>query len=194
MSKPESAYADTAKSYEFSAQYLKWFEPLARGEPIIAIIYEPHSRGAGRQAFVGWASISSAPRRSARTTAGGRALWEVVYDDYVHEFATPVRRDIAGEPIEGWLRDVAVEHRDIRTSGRSVRALDDVELGFGAQDATLVYPERIEHIAESLVADRPGDWCPPWSGHRDSGRESSRRTNSGARLRSSARGRCLKVG
>src|SRR5664279_2802591 len=120
MSKPESGYADTATSYEFPAQYLRWFEPLARGEPIIAIIYEPYSRGAGRQAFVGWASISAAPKLSTRKTPDGRALWVVFYDDYLHEFA-PVRRDIAGEPIEGWLREVAVEHRDIRTSGRSVR-------------------------------------------------------------------------
>lgn len=161
MSKPQSAYADTSTSYEFPAQYLKWFEPLSRGEPIIAILYEPHSRGSGRQAFVGWASISKPPTRSLRNTSSGRPLWEVVYDDRVHEFGAPVRRDIAGEPIEGWLRAVTAEHRDIRTSGRSVRPLDDVDLarilqlGFGgAQDATLLYPERPEHLAESLVADR----------------------------------------
>jgi putative restriction endonuclease len=161
MSKPESAYADTATSYEFPAQYLRAFEPLGRGEPMIAIIYEPHSRGAGRQAFVGWASISHPPERSARKTPDGRPLWEVLYDDRVHEFATPVRRDIAGEPIEGWLRAVTAEHRDIRTSGRSVRPLDDVdltrilELGFaGSQDATLLYPERAIHAIESLEVDR----------------------------------------
>jgi putative restriction endonuclease len=161
MSKPESAYADTATSYEFPAQYLKWFEQLARGEPMIAIIYEPYSRGAGRQAFVGWASISSPPKRSVRNTETGRPLWEVAYDDRVHEFAMPVRRDIAGEPIEGWLRVVSAEHRDIRTSGRSVRLLDDedltriLQLGFaGDQDATLLYPVRPAHLAESLVADR----------------------------------------
>ena len=161
MSKPESAYADTATSYEFPAQYLKWFAPLERGEPMIAIVYEPFARGAGRQAFVGWASISKPPRRSARVTAVGRPLWEVAYDDRMHEFAMPVRRDIAGEPIEAWLRVVPAEHRDIRTSGRSVRQLDDVDLatilrlGFGgAQDSPLLYPERDAHAAESLVADR----------------------------------------
>jgi putative restriction endonuclease len=161
MSKRDSGYADTSTSYEFPTQYLTSFAPLDRGEPIIAVIYEPHSRGTGRQAFVGWASISSPPRRSLRTTEGGRALWEVLYDDYVHEFATPVRRDIAGEPIEGWLREVAIENRDIRTSGRSVRPLDDADLARilqlafgGSQDSTIIYPERPAHLAESLVADR----------------------------------------
>ena len=37
MSKPESAYADTATSYEFPAQYLRWFEPLGRGELMNAV-------------------------------------------------------------------------------------------------------------------------------------------------------------
>jgi len=163
MSKPDSAYADTATSYEFPVRYLKWFEPLEQGEPMIAIIYEPLAGGTGRQAFVGWASIASPPRRSARKTAGGFPLWEVVYDSRMHEFDNPVRRDISGQPIEGWLREVPAKHRDIRTSGRSVRALTDddlatiLRLGFADAPTPLLYPERHDHASESsesLVAER----------------------------------------
>jgi len=158
MSKPESAYADTATSYEFPAQYLKWFEPLERGEPVIAIIYEPLARGAGRQAFVGWAFISHQPRRSVRTGSDGRPLWEVTYEGRMHEFDTPVRRDISGQPIEAWLRDVPTEHRDIRTSGRSVRALADDDLATILQLAGVppptLYPVRDNRASESLVAER----------------------------------------
>lgn len=160
MSKPDSAYADTATSYEFPAQYLKWFEPLDRAEPIIAVIYEPLAHGAGRQAFVGWASIANRPGRSLRTGPGGRPLWEVAYAGRMHEFDHPVPRDVAGQPIEAWLRDVPAEHRDIRTSGRSVRALtgDDLatilRLGFAGASSPLLYPERGEHLSESVVAER----------------------------------------
>jgi len=158
MSKPDSAYADTATSYEFPAQYLKWFEPLEHGEQVIAIIYEPLARGAGRQAFVGWASITYLPRHSARTGSDRRPLWEVVYDGRMHEFDTPVRRDISGEPIEGWLREVPAEHRDIRTSGRSVRPLADEDLTtilrFAGVPTPTVYPMRDEDVSESLVAER----------------------------------------
>jgi putative restriction endonuclease len=160
MSKPQSQYADTSTSYEFPAQYLKWFAPLDSGEPIIAIVYEPNSQGRGRQAFVGWASITTPPERSPRTTSTGRPLWEVRYDDRVHEFAAPVRRDIAGEPLEAWLRDVPTEHRDIRTSGRSVRPLNDddlaqiLRLGLGDVQDSVVYPDRSEHAIGVLVAER----------------------------------------
>lgn len=158
MSKPDSAYADTATSYEFPAQYLKWFEPLARGEPLIAIIYEPLARGSGRQAFVGWASITRQPRRSDRTGSDGRPLWEVVYDGWMHEFDTPVRRDISGQPIEGWLREVPAEHRDIRTSGRSVRPLADDDLAtilrFAGVPTPTLYPMRDEDAPNSFLAER----------------------------------------
>lgn len=161
MSKQQSGYADTPSSYEFPPRYLKWFEPLSRGEPMLAILYEPRDGGQGRQAFVGWASISSPPRLSPRKGTGGQPLWEVAYSDYVHEFASPVRRDIAGEPIEAWLRAVPQEHRDIRTSGMSVRPLSDhdlstiLRLGFSdADDMAFVYPEQVIERPALPVAER----------------------------------------
>lgn len=160
MSKQGSGYADTPSSYEFPSRYLKWFAPLEHGEPILAIIYEPRSGGEGRQAFVGWASIASPPRPSRRTGRDGQPLWEVTYTDYLHEFTSPVRRDIAGEPIEAWLRAVRPEHRDIRTSGASVRPLSDqdvgtiLRLGFtDSDDLAFMYPEPTD-VASVSVAER----------------------------------------
>ncbi len=160
MSKPDSGYADTATSYEFPVRYLKWFEPLERGEPLIAIIYEPLAGGLGRQGFIGWASLSSPPIRSIRVTESGAPLWEVRYDDRVHEFGQPVPRDVGGEPIEGWLKEVSPEHRDINTSGRSVRRLEDADLATilllsgSATTEPVVYPERSEHVEGALIAER----------------------------------------
>jgi putative restriction endonuclease len=160
MSKPVSAYADTATSYEFPSRYLKWFEPLERGEPMIAVIYEPAASGRGRQAFIGWASLSQPPQRSPRSTESGAPLWEVRYDDRVYEFPHPVPRDVGGEPIEAWLRLVPAQHRAINTSGRSVRELADRDLATilmladANVEAPILYPERGEPGTQLLVAER----------------------------------------
>jgi putative restriction endonuclease len=160
MSKPESLYADTQTSYEYPAQYRGFFEPLDQGEPMLAIIYEPGAKGAGRMAYVGWAALSQPPTLSPRTTDSGRPLWEVRYVDRVQEFPTPVARDVRGEPLEGWLRMIAPEHRSVRTSGASVRALtvDDaqriLELGHAGELAFQAYPNAEHTNAADLVTER----------------------------------------
>ena len=66
-----SNYADSPDSYEFPPQYLTFFEPLTRGEPVVAVIYEPRGdRNEGRMAYVGWATLASAPIDSFVARAG----------------------------------------------------------------------------------------------------------------------------
>jgi putative restriction endonuclease len=159
VSKPESAYADTQTSYEYPAQYRQYFEPLQGGEPMLAIIYEPLARGAGRMAYVGWAALRSQPSRSPRRTEAGRPLWEVRYVDRVQEFPNPVPRDLFGEPIEGWLRAIEPAMRAVRTSGASVRPItfEDarriLELGHAGELPAIDYPT-VEVAPEALVAER----------------------------------------
>ena len=161
VSKPESVYADTQTSYEYPAQYRRFFEPLERGEPMLAIIYEPLARGAGRMAYVGWAALRQPARLSPRRTDGGRPLWEVQYVDRVQEFPNPVPRDPFGEPIEQWLRMIEPGNRAVRTSGASVRALtfDDarriLELGHAGELPAVDYPSlELDADHETLVAER----------------------------------------
>jgi putative restriction endonuclease len=160
MSKPDSLYADTQTSYEYPAQYRRSFEPLVQGEPMLAVIYEPGAHGAGRMAYVGWAALNSPPTLSPRTTERGRPLWEVRYVDRVQDFPIPVARDIRGEPLEDWLRPIPPEHRSVRTSGASVRALtvDDaqriLELGHAGELALGAYPQGAHADSGDLVAER----------------------------------------
>ena len=126
-SKPDSPYADTATSYEYPTRYQRSFEPLIAGEPMIAIIYEPRSDGAGRMAYVGWAALRGAPVRSPRLGKSGQPLWEVHYIDRVQDFTHPVPRDYLGEPIERWLRDLPPGNRNVLSSGASVRWLEEEE-------------------------------------------------------------------
>lgn len=161
-SRPESPYADTPTSYEYPARYRRYFAPLDSGEPMLAIIYEPHSGGRGRMAYVGWAALRERPTPSVRTLADGSPLWEVKYVGRVEEFPNPVPRDQAGEPLEGWLRAIAREHRSIRSSGASVRELPEAEAGLiltlghaGQLESSLEYPMAGDvRDAPELVADR----------------------------------------
>jgi len=170
-SKPDSPYADTAMSYEYPARYRRFFEPLANGEPMIAIIYEPRSGGHGRMSYVGWAALRSAPVASARRTERGQPLWEVHYVDRVQELPNPVPRDYLGEPLERWLRDFPPENRNIVSSGASVRWLEEeevrliLELGHAGQltvtseypveapDAGLLVAERTRRVIDAVVRD-----------------------------------------
>jgi len=43
-----SQYEDGPDSYEFQSRYLRFFEPLTRGEPLFAVIYEPRGETRGR--------------------------------------------------------------------------------------------------------------------------------------------------
>lgn len=170
-SKRDSPYADTPSKYEYPSRYQRFFEPLQAGEPMIAIIYEPRSGGAGRMSYVGWAALSGAPVRSPRLTETGRPLWEVHYVDRVQEFPNPIHRDYLGEPIERWLRDMAPKNRNVLSSGASVRSLEEdegrliLELGHAGQlgvsdnysapvgDAGLLVAERTRRVVDAVVRD-----------------------------------------
>lgn len=161
MSKPETLYGDTPTSYTYPARYRRFFEPLERGEPAIAIIYEPLGRGAvkGRRAYVGWAALGAAPRLSSLTGERGEPLWTVTYVDRMQEFDNPVPRDPFGEPIEAWLRSMAPSDRDLRTSGASVRFTSEQEarqildLGYAGQLGATDYAQQGSDQATALVAE-----------------------------------------
>lgn len=122
-SKPDSQYADTPTSYEYPARYRRFFEPLEAGQPMIAIIYEPRSGGRGRMSYVGWAALRGAPVQSRRVTAKGQPLYVVHYADRAQEFPNPVPRDYLGQPLERWLQEIDPAHRNVLSSGASVRFL-----------------------------------------------------------------------
>ena len=127
-----SNYADSPDGYEFPPQYLKWFEPLSRSEPIVAVIYEPRGdRGEGRMAYVGWAVLDSPAVDTGKRNSRRQPLYRVAYRDRYREFDRVVPREATGEPIETWLR--ALERgrpRNVATFGRAVRPLteDDLQL------------------------------------------------------------------
>ncbi len=124
---PGNDYADSPATYTFPQRYRKHFDPLAQGEPIFAVIYEPRANG-GRMAYVGWATITAPPRPKDGGGASG-TWWEVSYTDGIHEFARVVPREVDGEPVEGWLRALPRgRERNIATLGRAVRDLDDDDL------------------------------------------------------------------
>ena len=156
MSAPETRYGDTPRSYQYPAQYRRYLEPLATGEATFAVIYEPRGRGAtrGRQAYVGWAALKSPPLMSPEVGTRGERLWVVQYLDRMQEFPHPVPRDPFGEPLEGWLRDVEPRHRDIRTSGASVRFIAEdevrriIELGYAADIGQMPF-----EVAEDASVD-----------------------------------------
>jgi len=158
-SKPDSPYADTATSYEYPSRYRRYFAPLAAGEPMIAIIYEPRSGGRGRMSYVGWAALRGEPLLSPRLTTAGQPLWEVHYVDRVQEFPNPVPRDYLGQPIEQWLRDIDPANRNVLSSGASVRFVREeegqliLELGHAGQLGLTEYPDG-EGPTETLVAER----------------------------------------
>jgi len=170
-SKPDSPYADTALSYEYPSRYRRFFEPLASGEPMLAIIYEPRSGGRGRMSYVGWAALRGAPVLSPRTTENGQPLWEVHYVDRVQDLPNPVPRDYLGEPLEKWLRELPPENRNVVSSGASVRWLEEdegrliLELGHAGQLATspdyaieatdgeVLVAERTRRVIDAVVRD-----------------------------------------
>ncbi len=187
-SKRDSPYDDTSSKYEYPSRYQRFFEPLQAGEPMIAIIYEPRSGGSGRMSYVGWAALHGAPVRSPRLTESGRPLWEVHYVDRVQEFPNPIHRDYLGEPLERWLRDMAVENRNVLSSGASVRWLEEdegrliLELGHAGQlgvSATIRSPTM--SMASFLSPSGPGASWMPWSAMPDSVARSWQRMSSSVR-------------
>lgn len=125
-----SNYADSPDSYEFPPQYLRLFEPLTRGEQMVAVIYEPRGdRNEGRVAYVGWAMLQSPPVDTGRRTARGQVLYRVGYADRYREFDRIVPREATGEPVETWLRPLQRGRaRNVATFGRAVRPLIETDL------------------------------------------------------------------
>jgi putative restriction endonuclease len=138
---------------------------------MIAIIYEPRSGGRGRMSYVGWAALRGVPVRSPRLTESGQPLWEVHYVDRVQELPNPVQRDYLGEPLERWLREMPLEHRNVVSSGASVRWLEEdegrliLELGhagqlgvsseylIGPSDEEVLVAERTRRVIDAVVRD-----------------------------------------
>lgn len=140
-----SSYADSPDSYEFPPQYLRFFEPLTRGEPMAAVIYEPRGdRNEGRVAYVGWALLQSAPVDSGRRNTRGQVLYRVGYADRYREFDRVVPREATGDPVETWLRPLQRgRERNVATFGRAVRPLIDTDLQL---IMSLGFPNGVERV------------------------------------------------
>ena len=153
-----SEYEDSPTSYEFPGRYLRHFEPLSLGEPMVAVIYEPRGEGSGRMAYVGWASIETPPVPSNRRSRRGEPLWIVSYTGRYRDFDRPVPRSLGGEPVEAWLRDIqAGRPRNVATVGRAVRPLSPEDLetifrfGFASDlDVEVIYPTVDSHVTPEL--------------------------------------------
>ena len=140
-----SDYADSPDSYEFPPQYLRLFEPLSRGEPLVAVIYEPRGdRNEGRVAYVGLATLESPPVDSGRRNARGQVLHRVAYADRYREFDRVVPREATGEPVETWLRPLQRgRERNVATFGRAVRPLIETDLQL---IMSLGFPNGVERL------------------------------------------------
>lgn len=157
-----SSYTDSPDSYEFPPQYLRFFEPLSRGEPIVAVIYEPRgNRNEGRVAYVGWTLLREPPALSGRRNTRGQTLYRVKYADRYREFDRIVPREATGMPVETWLRGLERGRaRNVATVGRAVRPLVEADLqlimslGFpnGVERSNLELP--VEHaFAEAITTE-----------------------------------------
>ena len=138
MSPSSSAYDDRLTSYQFPVRYLPFFDPLTEGAEMLAIIYEPRGNPLiGRVAYVGWATIKGLP---SAESIDGKIRYRVEFTEPIHEFKWPVPREIAGVPIERWLRKFPKGRtRNTATRGRAVRsiAVEEIEeiLRIGAPDS-----------------------------------------------------------
>jgi putative restriction endonuclease len=169
-SKADSEYDDTSTSYEFPSRYLKIFEPLSHGEPVLAVIYEP---GPGRRRYVGYARISQPPRLTGTRSNSGQRKWAVDYVDGYQPFPRPVPALNGGVPLEAWLTAIRPDQRGIASRGNAVRRIEieDAErivaIALGEERAgELVYPlptdvldppelarERVERLTRTLERD-----------------------------------------
>lgn len=164
-----SVYADTLGAYEFPRRYLRFLAGATHAEPILAVIYEPRGDdNSGRMAYVGWAWITQPPVPAGRKTKSGEDLFVVTYDGGVNWFPHDARREIGGEPLEGWLQTKPRGRlRNVATFGRAIRPITPVDVvrifGAGGQDIgaleiadrELRYPDRSEHVSPlQLAAER----------------------------------------
>ena len=164
-----SVYADTLGGYEFPRRYLRFLAGATHTEPILAVIYEPRGDdNSGRMAYVGWAWITQPPVPAGRKTKSGEDLFVITYDGGLNWFPHDARREIGGEPLEGWLQAKPRGRlRNVATFGRAIRTITPVDVvrifGAGGQDIgaleiadrELRYPERSEHASPlQLAAER----------------------------------------
>jgi putative restriction endonuclease len=164
-----SVYADTQGAYEFPRRYLRFLESASHASPILAVIYEPRGDdNSGRMAYVGWTWITQPPTPAGRKTKSGEDLFLVTYDGGISWFPHDARREIGGEPLEGWLQAKPRGRlRNVATFGRAIRPITatDVVRIFAAggqdigaletADRELDYPERADHVSPmQLAAER----------------------------------------
>jgi putative restriction endonuclease len=122
-----SQYEDTPSAYEFPERYLRHFASVVANLPVQAVIYEPRGdNNRGQMAYVGLTIISRPPVSTGRRSKNGERLWRVEYDSSAIPFTKPVPREVFGEPVEGWLRDLPRGRaRNVATFGRAVRPISD---------------------------------------------------------------------
>jgi putative restriction endonuclease len=155
-----SQYDDTPSSYEFPTRYLRFFEPLNRGELVHAVLYEPRGdTGHGRMAYVGLATISRPPEPTGRRSNNGEQLWRVAYDEPAAPFGNAIPREVMGLPLEALLRGLPRgRERNVATFGRAIRPIDDddfrriLELGNAPLLETTMYPIAGDHAVPLTAA------------------------------------------
>jgi putative restriction endonuclease len=158
----DNLYGDTSDTYSFPKQYLKHFEPLERGETIVALLYEPR-RGKGRESYVAWATLHAAPEPDPTNLE----WWRVHYDGKVQPFPHLVPRIDEGYAFEALLRDTPRISHGAVLQGRSVREIAVSDLvsifrhaGLGAftwEDTILTdeaITERQRRVVHTLVRER----------------------------------------
>jgi putative restriction endonuclease len=149
-----SQYDDTPSSYEFPERYLRYFDTLNSGNPMIAVIYEPRGEnGHGKMAYLGVATISRPAIETGRRSKNNERLWRVLYDAPAVQFNELVRREVSGRPVESWLVDLPRgRQRNVATVGRAVRPLRDEDLerilllGNAPELGLATYPVATGHV------------------------------------------------
>ena len=163
-----SEYADTLGSYEFPRLYMRSLANSSHAQPTFAVIYEPRGEdNSGRMAYVGWTWITQPPVPTGRKTKNGEDLFVVTYDGGINWFPHDARREIAGEPLEGWLQAKPRGRlRNVATFGRAIRTIAPADVVASSPRVArtsarlrsltgMRYPERSEHVTPAqLVAKR----------------------------------------
>jgi putative restriction endonuclease len=155
-SKPRNQYGDTPEEYSFPRRYLDTFSPLYAGRPVFALIYEPRGQDRserGRMAYVGWATITTAPEK---IPGHPRGWYRVRYESAYHPFDQIVPRRLGDQTIEVRLQG-GQEHQ----IGNAVRSLPEaeaqliLEMAFAGRFAPeLPYSDLIQSSATDPIAVR----------------------------------------
>lgn len=152
----DNPYGDTDETYVFPRTYLARFEPLERGEPMLALIYEPR-RGGGRQEYVAWGMLVGAP------VPRPDGQYEVRYDGKLVPLPRPCPlTDAMGRPFEVRLQVARRRRWGGVLQGQSVRPATTTEaaeiLAFAGllvtSDVTGLPSERAMELVRRSVRDR----------------------------------------